>query len=1183
MKWVAPYRRYVALRREEDFELALSAAPEPVAKLIRICLLSDRDHVEQAREELIATLPGGEEGEEGMTVRLASLDPFVELCESFPASKQDRWKEMLNMGIAAAKEAIELSSRLADDPCVAFYSSVLSTGYRHADLDEQALPPQLRALGIYKRLAETEPSLYRPEIASTLSNLAITWSDLRRLPASRDAGEGALVIYRELIEHDSGHKDAFCSTLNNLGATLIELREFSAAREAYTEALPICRELALQDPDQHLLDVATVLDNLGTVLREVRELDAALDALQESISIYRKLAAGAPAVYLPEVATTLMNLGNCLADRRDLTAARDAFLEALTIQRDLAAQDPIRYRPYLANTLSNFAGTLGGLRELTAAKEAYQQSLAIYQELSAAERHIYRPDVGMVLNNLGTTLHELRELNAAHDSLQEALVIRRDLSQAEPGVHSGDVATTLSNLACVLRELQKFQPAREAFEETLGIWRELAAAEPGAYRYDVAMTLMNLEGILMELRELTAARTAILDSLHILRELHAKQPEAYANDLAKAINNLGILLERLGEGNAALAAHEEALEIRQALANVEPAVYLPQLAQTLTSLGNALNHMRRFAVAQDYHRRAAEIYRQLAERQPDIYHYDVATSLINLGVALRGGREIEGAQAVFAEALATLKQLASEQPAYQNTLATALNNYGTALRDHGDLPGAREAYRQAHSVYRSGSHWVNAALPVANLGRVEIQEGDLTLAASHFEDALANLRQGLSQLTSPDHHDIFKAELEDVAVGLIQIYSRGPESETTSSRLAGLFESLRRHDLLDEIEGEAAALLREIERGNGPLAKSLARRKAVFVWMQAVDEAVVFAVARPGRKLVVQTSPKSWMTLFQSATEQMEALAGSQELRRLIETPRDFGRSAPDRMIRRLMSQAFELLPKELKQIVSESQPNTIFVSGCRLTLDFPVELLLKPQPEGGSAFVGLHKTLVRMHSLRDLQEVLSRKTDIRTGKRIILADPDASAAGWDRLDYALETGQYLASLLADAGLPCQELYGPNATRTPALTGLLDSRLGLFVFDGHGEDGSIILAPGERIRTKDLEEGRWTHGPFIYMDCCSAGTSHGRGGGRFEGLPSACVRRGARAVVASFHPQLEEPSAVFTRNLFEGLLRGATLGDALLDTRRIVNDKYGGNPFVWATFTLWGDPSVTLKKNLKKN
>src|SRR5258708_2478882 len=407
MKWVAPYRRYLALRRDEDFELALSEAPEPVAELIRICLLGDRDHVEQAREALIATLPGGDEGEEGMTVRLASLDPFVELCESFPASEQDRWKEMLNMGIAAAKEAIELSSRLADDPCVAFYSSVLSTGYRHADLDEQALPPQLRALGIYERLAESEPSFYRPEIANTLNNLAIIWGNLRQRTAEREASEDALAIYRELADRDSTYKHHLCTALNNYGTTLVALYDFSPAREIYAEALPICRELAAEEPDHFSLDLANVLDNLGTVLREVREFDAARDALQEAISIYRKLAEGSPAAYLPDVATALVNLGNCLNDRRDLTAARDAFQEALTIQRDLIRQDPDRYRPDLANTLSNFAGTLDGLRELSAAKENYRESLAIYQELSVEERHIYGPDVGRVLNNLGTTLHQL--------------------------------------------------------------------------------------------------------------------------------------------------------------------------------------------------------------------------------------------------------------------------------------------------------------------------------------------------------------------------------------------------------------------------------------------------------------------------------------------------------------------------------------------------------------------------------------------------------------------------------------------------------------------------------------------------------------------------------------------------------------------------------------------------------
>ena len=193
MKWDQMYRRYLALRRPEDFAPAVAAAPEEVALFLELWLTADgSDQAEELVDPVIATLPGGEESAEGMTVRLAFLDLSVELCESFQEAEPELWDEALQTGIAACREAIEISSRLGDEGCVAFYASLMAAGFRNAGLHEQSLPPQRKALEIYRRLAKNEPSLYNPEVAITLSNLGKAYGDLRELESAREVYEEAI-------------------------------------------------------------------------------------------------------------------------------------------------------------------------------------------------------------------------------------------------------------------------------------------------------------------------------------------------------------------------------------------------------------------------------------------------------------------------------------------------------------------------------------------------------------------------------------------------------------------------------------------------------------------------------------------------------------------------------------------------------------------------------------------------------------------------------------------------------------------------------------------------------------------------------------------------------------------------------------------------------------------------------
>ena len=761
----------------------------------------------------------------------------------------------------------------------------------------------------------------------------------------------------------------------------------------------------------------------------------------------------------------------------------------------------------------------------------------------------------------------------------KALDIRRELAQAEPGVHTPDLASTMNNLGATLRELRELGPAREIFGEALTISRQLAAAQPGVYRPDLAMALLNFGSVQLELHELAAARAAYQEALEIRRGLADDLPVVYLPELAMALNNHGIILRDLRELAEARDAQMEALEIQRALGEGHPGVYLPALAETLSNLGNTLRALGELSSAQEAHREALEIRHKLAEQQPGVYLADVATTLSNLGIVLRDAGEAAAAGDAFREALDILRQLAADQPAvYRHLVAVTLNNQASALWDLGDADRARKAYQEALDIYRAAAMWVDAVLPASNLGRIEKHAGASEPAAEHFEYALACLRQGLREVESAQQHDKFKSRLDDAAASLIEFYAAKPEAEESGFRLAGLFESLRRHELLDEIEGAAAGLLRDVVAGRGPLAGWLHDHRAAFLWMQAVDDGVVFAVVRSGRAMTIEVCPKRWMTHFASLLEHVQDLIGSPELSDLMDYPEMFLDSAPDRTIRRSMSLAFELLPPEVKDVMRGSDVQTIFVSACRLTIEFPLELLAA-QPGDKNCFVGLRKVFARVHGLWELSEVIGREPDVAMGRRLVIGDPDATRAGMPRLEYALQAARDLAVLLRRDGSPAEEAYGDRAVREFALERLHDSSLGLFVFHGHGGDGSIVLAGGERLQAANLEGRTWERHPFIHLNCCYAGASLGLGGGRFEGLPAACLRGGAGAVLASVHPLYDTSSAAFSLALYDALLRqGLTLGEALLEARRTIDSRYGGNSLLWATSVLWGNPYVRLSR-----
>ena len=164
---------------------------------------------------------------------------------------------------------------------------------------------------IRRELAAAYPDRYRPDLASSLSNLGVLFSALGRPAEALPVTQEAVEIRRELAAaNPDRYRPDLASSLTNLGSC--SRRWAVPARPCRPRRRWRLRELATVYPDRYRPDLATSLSNLGTRFTELGRPAEALPATEEAVEIRRELAAAYPDRYRPDLAASLSNLGTFL-------------------------------------------------------------------------------------------------------------------------------------------------------------------------------------------------------------------------------------------------------------------------------------------------------------------------------------------------------------------------------------------------------------------------------------------------------------------------------------------------------------------------------------------------------------------------------------------------------------------------------------------------------------------------------------------------------------------------------------------------------------------------------------------------------------------------------------------------------------------------------------------------------
>jgi hypothetical protein len=129
-----------------------------------------------------------------------------------------------------------------------------------------------------------------------------------------------------------------------------------------------------------------------------------------------------------------------------------------------------------------------------------------------------------------------------------------------------------------------------------------------------------------------------------------------------------------------------------------------------------------------------------------------------------------------------------------------------------------------------------------------------------------------------------------------------------------------------------------------------------------------------------------------------------------------------------------------------------------------------------------------------------------------------------------------------------------------------------------GESG-FLLADG-KLNARELRSmsGRRPFPALVFSNACDSGhTQEWRAADGYEhvyGLANAFLLAGVRHYLGTFWEIPDDPSLCFARAFYAELIRGAAVGAAVRDARRAVAAEYGEGTIFWASYMLYGDPTV---------
>ena len=250
-------------------------------------------------------------------------------------------------------------------------------------------------LAIFEQFYKRTPSMLN--IAETLNDLGMTWSDLGDSRGAVIFFEYTLAVYKQVYQETS--RLLVADTLNNLGMAWRALGDTYKSVNFLKHSLAIYEQI--HNENLWHPDIAMASHNLGNAYSELGDLTRAREFLEGARTIYER---GDQRTFLPsDIARNLNDLGSLYNDLDDVEKAREYLEDALAIYTQQCPE--ISSCPGRANTLNNLAIICYELGKLQETMSYLERALQEYQQIYGAD-HPFSVGVSRNLENIRSILAE---------------------------------------------------------------------------------------------------------------------------------------------------------------------------------------------------------------------------------------------------------------------------------------------------------------------------------------------------------------------------------------------------------------------------------------------------------------------------------------------------------------------------------------------------------------------------------------------------------------------------------------------------------------------------------------------------------------------------------------------------------------------------------------------------------
>jgi CHAT domain-containing protein len=455
-------------------------------------------------------------------------------------------------------------------------------------------------------------------------------------------------------------------------------------------------------------------------------------------------------------------------------AAPGQYHVRIVAQREATAQDREYVRINRALEEGLRLPSQGTAASLQQAAEAFKQAVAFYK--STGQQY----DEALGLYSLGLVEAQRNDFRAALNYYDQCLPLFQVLRD------EGMLGVTLVNVGGALDVLGDPPKALRAYEQAIPLLHSRGE------RDSEAAAVNNIGKIHFDMGEWQEANEYYQQALPIFHEMGDRAREGIA------LRNLGNISYLMGQNQKALEQYQRALPLQRAAGNKRgEADTLLQTGSVYRALGNMPEAMRLYE-------QALALDRSIGD------HWREGNTLRMVGAAYSASGEQQKALEYLQQ---SLKLLYAADDARAEGLT--LNSLGQAYAMAANPQQAVAVYRQSLELLQRVGDRSNSALALQGLAQVERDQGHLTHARNHAEEALALVEQVRSNAGAQEDRASYFATQQNMGEFYIDLLMRLHKQEPAAGHDAEAFQAAERERARSLLEMLAEARV-DVRQGVDP-------------------------------------------------------------------------------------------------------------------------------------------------------------------------------------------------------------------------------------------------------------------------------------------------------------------------------------------------------------------------------